>query len=146
MRATFDSSALAKRYLEESGSEVVQDLLLITSELGLSVTCLPEIVSALNRCRRQGGLTLADYRRIKGQLVADVRDATVLNLTPSVIARAVVLLEEHELRAADSLHVACAVEWRAALFVSADRRQSAAAREAGLEVRYVGAPDPAVSA
>ena len=138
MRTVLDSSSLAKRYVEEPGSTEVENILMATSELGLCVICVPEITSALARLRRENALTVADYREAKAALVADAREATILHLTPSVITRAVVLLETNVLRAMDSLHVACAIEWGTDLFVSSDRRQFAAAEKAGLPVRFVG--------
>jgi predicted nucleic acid-binding protein len=141
MRAVLDSSSLAKRYVQEPGSAEVRDVLMATSELGLCILCLPEIVSALNRLCREEALTAADYQQAKAAVVADMRDATILHLTPSVITRSMGLLEKNVLRAMDSLHVACAIEWNADLFVSSDRRQFAAAERAGLPVRFVGQSD-----
>jgi len=138
MRAVLDSSSLAKRYVQEPGSAEVEDTLMATSELGLCVICVPEIASALNRLRRENALTVTGYRQARAALVADTREATILHLTPSVITRAVVLLETNVLRAMDSLHVACAIEWGADLFVSSDRRQFAAAEKAGLPARFIG--------
>jgi predicted nucleic acid-binding protein len=37
----------------------------------------------------------------------------------------------------DALHVACALDWQADLFVSSDRRQLAAAAKSGLRVLQV---------
>jgi predicted nucleic acid-binding protein len=68
----------------------------------------------------------------------DVRDATILLITPSVISRAVKLLEGNVLRSLDALHVGCALEWRADLFVTSDRRQFMAAKNAGLCAQYIG--------
>ena len=42
-----------------------------------------------------------------------------------------------ELRGMDALHIACAVEWGAELFVSSDKAQLAAAKKAGLSVKTV---------
>jgi len=133
-----DSSALAKRYIEEEGSNELADLLSRTSSLGLSVTCAPEIVSALNRRRREGALFADEYLQAREQLFADVEDAMVLDLTPAVVLVSIDLLERNVLRAMDALHVACAIEWEADLFVSSDRRQIAAAEHAGLAVVFVG--------
>lgn len=138
MRAVLDSSSLAKRYVQEPGSGEVEDVLMATSELGLCIICMPEIASALNRLRREKALTVADYHQAKAALAADIGEATILHLTPSVISRAVVLLETSVLRAMDSLHVACAIEWGADLFVSSDRRQFAAAENAGLPAQFIG--------
>lgn len=137
MKAVFDSSSFAKRYIVEPGSEKVDSILQNTSQLGLSLLCAPEIVSALNRRIREGVLPKAKYDQIKVQLAADVGDAVILHLTPDVIATAVTLLENNVLRAMDVLHVAGALIWQADLFVTADRRQFAAAQQAGLNSQLV---------
>jgi len=41
----------------------------------------------------------------------------------------------------DALHVACALEWQADLFVTSDRRQFMAAKNTGLRTEYVGQPN-----
>jgi hypothetical protein len=61
----------------------------------------------------------------------------VLNLTVQVVQSAIGLLERFPLRTLDALHVACALEWPADLFVTADRRQLAAAAASGLRTRKV---------
>ena len=138
MKLMLDSSALAKRYVTEDGSEIVDHLLQSASQLALCIILVPEIISGLNRRLREHILSANDYRKVKRQLLDDVRDATVLQVTPSVISRSVKLLESNALRAMDALHVACALEWQAELFATADRRQSLAARKAGLQTKYIG--------
>ena len=71
-------------------------------------------------------------------MLEDVRDATVLQITPAVISHSVKLLENNVLRAMDSFHVACALEWQADLFVTSDRRQLVAAKNAGLLTEFIG--------
>jgi predicted nucleic acid-binding protein len=130
----FDSSALAKRYVEEAGSDRVEDILSSASSLTISVLCIPEIVSALCRRRRERKLSQQQYLAAKEAMFADIEDMSVVNLTDQVIARAADILEKWPLRSSDSLHMASAAEWSTQLFVSADERQSAAAREYGLQV------------
>lgn len=137
MKVVFDSSSFAKRYVEEEGSQTVDEICQRAQVLGLSVICAPEIFSAFNRRRREGALSAEDYDLIKAKFGADVRDAVLLDLTPAVIARAIALLETNTLRAMDALHVACAIEWQADLFVSSDRRQLVAAQNAGLTAQLV---------
>ncbi len=132
MRTFFDSSAFAKRYVEEDGSDLVETLCDKASALALSVICVPEIISALNRRVREGTLSRGQYREAKARLSAEVADAVVVNLVPDVVAQAIGVLETHVLRASDALHIACALEWRAELFVSADDRQLGAATGVGL--------------
>ena len=133
----FDSSALAKRYIEEQGSDQVQAILSSASALAVSVICVPEIVSALCRRRRERKLSTEEYRNAKVSLLTDIDDATVIGITEEVIAQGVALLEQFPLRSADALHVACASEWSADLFISADDRQCKAARARGLRVEAI---------
>lgn len=134
MRLFLDSSALAKRYVEEPGSERLQELLGAAGRLGLCALAVPEIVSGLRRSQRERRLTTAQYARAKGALLADVRDAEVVGLVDAVLVTSVAVLERSVVRALDALHVAAAIVWSAELFVSADEQQCRAAREAGLLV------------
>ena len=123
MRVFFDSSAFAKRYIEEDGSAVADEICMAADHLGLSVICLPEIISALNRRVREKTLTREQYALTKQRLSEDIRDADIINIAPEVISQSMVILETLPLRAMDALHLACARVWGAELFVSSDRLQ-----------------------
>ena len=138
MKVVVDSSAWVKRYIEEPGSETLAEILEGASELGLSAILTPEVISAFNRLSREGRISTATYTLLKGALLADVRDATILQVTPEVISYAVTLLEKNVLRSLDALHVAAALAWRADLFVTADKRQWRAALNAEVRARFVG--------
>jgi predicted nucleic acid-binding protein len=133
----FDSSALAKRYIEENGSDQVQAILTSASALAVSVICVPEIVSALCRRRRERKLSPEEYRNAKASVLTDIDDATVIGINEEVIAHSIALLEQFPLRSADALPIASASEWSTDLFVSADDRQCKAARARGLRVEAV---------
>lgn len=137
MRTFFDSSAFAKRYVEEPGSEAVDALCMGATELALSVVCIPEILSALNRRVRERSLSARQYETAKKSLSQDLRDAVIVDLTPEVVSTCTAVLEASPVRAMDALHIACAIQWGAELFVSADERQIAAAKKAGLRTRLV---------
>lgn len=137
MRTFFDSSAFAKRYWEEPGSEAVDALCREATELALSVVCIPEIISAPNRRLREGILSRRHYEQAKEHLAEDIEDAIIISLSSPVVATCTTILEASPVRALDALHVACAVAWEAELFVSADKRQISAARKAGLRTTVV---------
>ena len=137
MKTFFDSSAFAKRFVEESGSDAVEALCLNADELGLCVICLPEIVSALARRLREKRITAAQFAKLERHFLDDIRDATLIDLTAEVIAASIVAIKASPVRAADALHVAAAKVWGADLFVSADDRQLTAARKAGLTAKAV---------
>jgi predicted nucleic acid-binding protein len=137
VKTFFDSSAFAKRYVEEPGSQVVDSLCQEATEVALSVLCVPEIISALNRRVREGLLTHREYAEVKQYLSQDIRDAVIVNLVVQVVSTCTKILEASSIRAADALQIACALEWETELFVSADKRQISAAKKAGLHTKFV---------
>lgn len=137
MKVFFDSSALAKRYIKEAGSEKIERLLKKASSLGLSSLCPVEIISAMCRRRRELDLTADQYLLAKRALIDDARDAEIVNVVPKVVGKAISILEKEQLRAINAIHVGSALEWKAALFVSSDKKQVTAASHAGLRTELV---------
>ena len=138
MRLAIDSSAFAKRYLREFGTDQLNDVLSMASELGVNIILVPEVISALNRQARERKISKADYRYIKQQFLLDINDTVILQTTPESIAKAIQLLEHNTLRAMDALHISSALLWQADLFVTADKKQWLAAQNAGLETLFLG--------
>lgn len=134
MRVYFDSSALAKRYIDEAGTAEVLAWCDLATELAFSVIAVPELASAFRRLLREGRLNEAQYMQLKGDLMADIADAIICDTTPQVVQKAIVALEAFPLRAMDAIHVGAALTCDAVAFVSADVRQCAAARHFGLQV------------
>jgi predicted nucleic acid-binding protein len=129
-----DTSAFAKRYVAEAGSEQVSALCQQATSLVVSVICFPELISTLSRLVREKKLSKLDYRRLKREVIGDLQDVDICQITPAVLEAVIPLLEAHWLRAMDGLHVGCALVVGPDLFVSADHRQLAAAKKAGLKV------------
>lgn len=134
MRVYFDSSAFAKRYIDETGTADVLAWCERASELALSVIALPELISAFRRLQREGRLTDAQYQIIKRALMLDIADALICDTTPQVIQHAVKALENHTLRGMDAIHLGAALACTAEVFISADARQCRAAEAFGLQV------------
>ena len=138
MRTFFDSSAFAKRFIEEPGSDEVEKICQKTESIGLSSLCLPEIISALNRRGREKSISRKSYFIIKKRLLEEIEDADLINVIPEIIARSILLLEKNKLRTIDAVHLASAIIWETDLFISADQRQIAAAKKSGLNVKIIG--------
>lgn len=134
MRAYFDSSAFAKRYLDESGTDVVLAWCEKTEELVLSVVAIPELISASCRLRHERRLTDGQYQDIRLALLDDIRDALICGTSAQVIQYAVKVLQNHALRGMDAIHVGAALVCEAEVFLSADVRQCQVARAHGLQV------------
>ena len=121
----------------EPGSDKVEKICSQSAVLGVSSICLPEIISALSRLRRQSVITEGQYESAKQALLKDLEDALICNITPSVIKQSIDILESSKVRTLDALHVACALEFEAETFVSSDIQQLSAANKAGLKVLKV---------
>jgi hypothetical protein len=134
MRVFFDSSAFAKRYVLERGSDDAIAWCERASELALSIIAIPEVLSAFARLRREGSLDDRQYADLKAALLSDVEDALICDMTVDVVAVSIDVLEASPLRAMDAIHVAAALECGAEVFVSADARQCAAASLFELQV------------
>ena len=94
-------------------------------------------MSALNRKLRAKQITKENYLGLKYEILKDIEDADLINLTPSVLNKTTELLENNPLRSLDAIHLACALEWQAELFVSSDERQVTAAINSGLNVEFI---------
>lgn len=129
-----DTSAFAKRYVAEHGSDKVMALCQQADSLVVSVICLPELISTLSRLVREKKLAKADYQRLKGDSMSDLADVDICQITSGIMVSVISLLESHPLRAMDALHVACALAVEPDIFVAADHRQLSAARKAGLKI------------
>lgn len=137
MKVFFDTSAFVKRYVEEPGTDKVLDVCDQAEKLVLSVICLPEMISTLNRLVREGKLPGADYRRVRDFILKDIEDVDICYVTPEVVMRTIMCLENNMLRAMDALHLGCALAVEPDLFVSSDRRQIEAAVKEGLTTMEV---------
>lgn len=137
MKIFFDTSSLAKRYIEEEGSGEVEALCRRAESIGISILAVTELVSALARLVREKRLTSKQYTSLKETVLEEVEDAMICDVTTEVVRTSILLLEKNLLRSSDALHVASAHEWGADLFVTSDDRQRRAAKRIGLKTEKV---------
>ena len=135
----FDSSAVVKRYVRETGTAGVRR----PTRLGkpdpiyLARITAVEVTSAVARRRQGGSLSAPRVRsiltRFRGHLAGRYR---ILEITPAPLTAAMRLADVHALRAYDAVQLAAALEldarWRSAglggiTLVSADTSLNAAA-------------------
>jgi predicted nucleic acid-binding protein len=108
----FDSSALVKRYAQETGSEWI--LALTEPAAGHSlymarITAV-EVVSALTRRQRGGSVSETDASTAMADFRHDLsHQYRVIEITPTVITRAMQLAETHGLRGYDAVQLAAAL-------------------------------------
>jgi hypothetical protein len=140
-----DSSALVKRYHQESGSAHVDALFNATgNRLFVSRLALVETQSALARLVREGILTPDDFPRLVSRLEADVaaKILIVAAVTSRRLDEAAAIFAAHGLthnvRTLDAIHLATAQTFHArsplAAFVAADKKLLDMAVVCGLTV------------
>ena len=139
MRILIDTSALYKRYNREAGREQLLTVSERASELIIAGHCKAEIASALNRQRHDGLATEEDYARIMAVVKMDFEGFTLFELDGRVEAYAIAAMEVCRLRAMDALHIGTAKAAYVDLFVTADKRQAAAAQAVGLKTELIEA-------
>jgi predicted nucleic acid-binding protein len=137
-----DSSAIAKRYVEEEGSEAI-DALYARSEvremdLCFSLWNVGEVLGAIAKARRLRWLTPAGAETAAWSFVREsmkLRHMGALRTAPvrgDLLEAAITLLFRRDIEQADALQIATCQDLRASAFVSADRSLLEAARAEGL--------------
>ena len=137
MRLFLDTSAYAKRFIEEQGSTDLEEIISGVDELGLSVICIPELFSAMSRRLREKSISKSQYSEIKIIFSEEIKDIDIVQLTDSVLQNTIKLLEKHILRTLDAIQIASAVEWKADAFITSDKRQINAAKGMIANVYFV---------
>ena len=134
-----ETSNLVKLYVKEAGSEEIKKIITESDVAATSVVSYVEARAAFARKLRAGELTAGDHGKIKADLDRDWYSFFVLNLTDGLVRAAAEVAEKHGLRAYAAVHLAAAIELKAAvlpttsiIFLSADDRLREAARQEGL--------------
>jgi predicted nucleic acid-binding protein len=101
-----DSSHLVKLYVDEDGSAVVRELVARADVVVTSVLAYPETRAALARRRRERRSTPRETARAVRQLEADWARLMTVPLDDDIRVAAGRLVEAHDLRGADAVHLA----------------------------------------
>ena len=139
MNILFDASAMFKRYSGEAGVQRVLQLQSSASAVTAAVHCKTEVASALTRQWREGAFSDEEYERVLADIHADFAELAVMPLSSQAERYAISAMRLATLRGMDALHIGTAQAARVDLFVTADRRQAAAAQAVGLKTELIKA-------
>ena len=133
----FDTSALIKQFVEESGSRRVAALIAAEPEIATSKVAYAEVHAGLARKRREGALKEAIYESTAQLFDSEWSAYLRLDLVDPLMALTRDLLRRHALRGLDAIHLASAIVLQQLLsqatrFIASDARLLAAARSEGL--------------
>jgi hypothetical protein len=135
----FDSSALVKRYVEETGTNSVNSILSTGGEIATSKLTYPEILSALMRKHRAGEIAKKLLQDIVARFETDWCHILVLEFHNDLLQTVKFLLEKHPLKAADAIHLSSALWLKLSskvdvTFIASDWNLLKAARAEKLQV------------
>lgn len=139
MAIYIDTSALAKRYVLEQGSDAFDAFLQVCEDdCVISALGTTEFESILQRLRRQGFIDAAFARRARDSFLADLHLAlwAVRPFANSSFSQAAELMRSMDtpLATLDALHLASAIDFGCNGFATSDRQLSKAASRRGLTV------------
>lgn len=137
MKVFFDSSAYAKRFVEEPGSGAVEELCRNASEILLSAIAVTEIARVLRRARREGRITGRQYDRAKQAFLEELEIVLIVDLSHDVLMTSFHVIEKTFLRSLDAIPVASATVCGVDLFVSSDFDQLEAAKRLGIATNRI---------
>lgn len=137
-----DTSALAKRYIHEAGSNWVRSWILpkFSNTIIISHLTSIEFISLLLRRQREKSVSTLDVQRARNNFLAHVRQQyLVIEIDSQIVTTARRLITRHPLRTLDAVQLASGVFIAHQLnlpltFVSADTRLLAAASAEGLAI------------
>jgi len=142
-RVYFDTSALAKWYLDEFGSDEVEAYLQSRSSVAISTLTIVEMRSLLARRRREGILGTEHEGKVFTTFEDDVHRRRLIrhpvdDQSVEGAARILTLLHDSGLKTLDALHLSIARETGSRTLATADRVMADAARELEMEVVWFG--------
>ena len=122
-----DTSALVKRFVSETGSSEVRNLLTGGDSIASATIAYAELYSGLTRRQREGVLSQFQYRLLCRRFERDWMALVKVELGAEILSSARGLIQRYGLRAFDAIHLASALGLQAAanepvIFVAADQR------------------------
>jgi len=134
----FDTSALVKRYHREEGTEVVDKIIEGESPIYFSTIAIAETISALRKLKSMRKISRKMYEKLVGVFFGEVEKRFVIvPLDDSQILTTIKMIEKHNLRTLDALHLAVASEIKImgdVIFVSSDKKLLLAAKKEGFGI------------
>ncbi len=142
----WDASALAKRFVAETGSQAVNSVFLVVppAQMVTTIMSYSETFAALLRKHNQGVLTTAAFTAAEGALCNEVinhPEFAVLGLEFDDILDGIELIKRHNLNSTDGAilqaflkHAGLMRSSSVSVLVASDHRLLRAARAEGLEV------------
>jgi hypothetical protein len=107
-----DASALVKRYIAENESEQVNSWIANAEIVVTGLISRVEVAAAIARAQRMKLITSEDAAAALRVFRSEWESFNRLPITENTVIRGDILAGEHNLRAYDATHLACALIWQ----------------------------------
>jgi len=122
MRVFFDTSTLAKKYIEEPGCLELEVFLEKVSQVVVSSVYVIEMFRLINRKSREKNIKYSDLHQIKDEVLRDHNLFEMIMFSIDIQQKAIDLIEQYPLTSLDSIQLASAVMAQADMFVTSDKQ------------------------
>ena len=134
-----DTSALLKRYIQETGSDVLLANLPMFDISGSAILIYTEMAAALSKAVRQGWQTEKNAQAVWEIFQSDWPQLTIIGVDFPVIQRSGELAWKYGLRGYDAVHLAAALTWQDGMgeqitFATFDKKLWEAAQKTSLRI------------
>ena len=109
MNLFIDTSALIKKYIDEIGSDKIDDLMDKADTIYISAITEIEAYSTFKRLLVENAISKNDYKTLKNEFYIDSNYYTTVEFYINVINNAKILIEEHQLKTLDSIQLGSAL-------------------------------------
>lgn len=135
----FDTSALAKKYVNEIGTEEIRGIIDSGSTIVTSKLTYAEMLSAFARRTRAGDISESEFDQLANDFESDWQSFHAIDFQDELFALVKQVIRAYALRGADSIHLASALWIRDSFkenitFVASDDSLIKAAHAEGLQV------------
>ena len=137
MRLFVDTSSLFKKYADEPGSGVFEQLIAKASEIAVSPTTWIEMNGIIQRRLRDKRLTPEKAGWLSAEIKKDFTYFLLVVWNENLENKAVELIHQHALKAMDAIQLASGVLSDSEIFVTSDHQLHRAAKKVIRRVRFV---------
>ena len=138
MRAFIDTSSLFKKYVDETGSKKLEELLGLISEIIIAPITILEVNSILERRLKEKSLNPLDAKWIEKEFLRDYDYFGIVEFNDDLVRECIRVIRKHQLKVLDGIQLSSAISSKSKLFIVSDKRLFEAAKKEMSQVEFVG--------
>jgi uncharacterized protein len=135
MKLFFDTSALVKKYINEPGSDKVDELMENADQIYISVITEIEMLSTFKRLLVEKAITSNDYEILTNEFIFDYQYFNQITFDQDISNNAKKIIEKYQLKSLDSIQLGTAVYLENSFdyFIACDEKLLKAGKKVNIE-------------